>query len=186
VSTSVVHHRPTAPRLVPVTEAAGSLGETLAKTALDDAGRPLAIFGALAHHEQVLGRFNSFGALLRHSSVTALADRELLVLRVAYRTDCTFEFDQHEPLARAAGLAADAIEAARSEHPLHPDPRWVVLLRFADEIVDDDSVSDATWASASQRWGPEQLIELVATVTFFRMAAGLINTLGIRTRDTWA
>jgi 4-carboxymuconolactone decarboxylase len=179
-----VHSRPTALRISPVANQSGPVADALSKTALGPDGQPLAIFGVLANHLGVLRKFNSFGALLRHSEITELSDRELLVLRVAARTDCTFEFDQHAEIARNAGLSEPAIAAARGGTQ-EIDPRQLLLLQIADEIIDDDAVADATWHAAAGRWSEEQLIELVATVAFFRMAAVLLNTLGVRPRDTW-
>jgi alkylhydroperoxidase family enzyme len=108
----------------------------------------------------------------------------VVILRIAYRTDCAFEFDQHGPIAKTAGVTEDAI-AATCDRADIPDCRVGLLVRLADDIVETDSVRDDTWADLAARWTPEQLVELLATATFFRMAAALINALGVRTRQEW-
>jgi AhpD family alkylhydroperoxidase len=155
------------------------LAELFTKTVHDEDGQPLPIFTALAHHPKLLARFNSFGALLRNSAVTDLAHRELIVLRVAHRARCPFEFDQHLPLARAAGVTEPAIAAAVDQGPAVGAVDRL-LLRLADELFVGDTVSDATWAATGEIWTPAQLLELVVTVGFFRLAAGLINAIGLR------
>jgi AhpD family alkylhydroperoxidase len=184
-SSPTTRSRPVELRIRPVSDSAGSLTDALSKTVLDELGRPLPIFALLAHHEQLLRRFNGFGALLRTSPVNDPAHRELIVLRVAWRTDCPFEFDQHLPLAVAAGVSARSIAAAigAEEGPENPVDR--LLLVLTDEILDQDSVTDQTWSEANDTWAPAQLIELVMTAGFFRMAAAFINSTGLRPRAGW-
>jgi AhpD family alkylhydroperoxidase len=155
-----------------------ALADLFARTVFDDTGRPLPIFGALAHHPPLLARFNSFGALLRTSTVTEPAHRELIVLRIAHRARCGFEFEQHLPLARAAGVAEGSIAAATNQGAAER-PVDRLLLALTDELFDGDGISDATWAAASELWTPDQLLELIVTAGFFRLAAGLINAIGL-------
>jgi AhpD family alkylhydroperoxidase len=175
--------RPTELRVVP--HDGEGLSETFAKTVRGEDGKPLPIFTVLAHHEQLLRRFNGFGALLRTSPVTDLAHRELIVLRVAWRTDCTFEFDQHAPIARDAGVPETSIAAARDAAPPPEEPVERLLLNLADEIIDHDCLTDETWALLGERWDTAQTLELVMTTAFFRMAAAVINSVGLRPRATW-
>jgi AhpD family alkylhydroperoxidase len=161
------------------------LSGTFAKTVRGEDGRPLPVFTVLAHHEQLLRRFNGFGAMLRTSQVTDPGHRELIVLRVAWRTDCTFEFDQHAPIARDAGVPETFIAAARDAGPPAVDPIHRLLLTLADEIVDQDCVSDLTWKLLGERWDTAQTLELVMTAAFFRMAAAVINSVGLRPRVDW-
>ena len=175
--------RPTELRIPP--HSGEGLSETFARTVLDQDGRPLPIFAVLAHHEPLLRRFNGFGGLLRTSSVTDPAHRELIVLRTAWRADCTFEFDQHAQLAREAGVSEDDIAATRTGPGRSGDPTADLLVTLADEVFDHDCVLDPTWGALCERWGPAQVLELVMTAAFFRLAAVMINAIGLRPRATW-
>ncbi len=53
--------RPAAPRIAPITEPDAELTELLGKTLLGANGRPINIFGTLAHHPKLLKRFNVLG-----------------------------------------------------------------------------------------------------------------------------
>jgi AhpD family alkylhydroperoxidase len=174
--------RPVTPRL-PAHSGEG-LSETLARTAFGDDGRPLPIFGLLAHHEPLLRRFNALGGLLRTSPVTDPAHRELIVLRIAWRTDCPFEFDQHAELARAAGVSDELVAATRAEgRPVEPTAELLVTL--ADEVFEHDSITEETWRRLASAWEPAQVLELLMAAAFFRMAATVINAVGLRPRAEW-
>jgi 4-carboxymuconolactone decarboxylase len=178
--------RPAAERLPRVEHAGASAREVLADTVHGGDGEPLPIFQLLAHNEPLLRRFNSLGALMRNSAVTELRHREVIVLRIAYRADCPFEYDQHIDMARDAGVTEDTIRRLRdqtTEDELSRDDR--LLLAIADEVFEDDCVSDGTWEAARQLWNNAQLIELVMSAGFFRMAAAAINSVGLRPRERW-
>lgn len=177
--------RPSELRLPAVDVPEPSTASILDNTVFGDDGKPLPIFLVLAHHERILRRFNSFGALLRTSTVTTLAHREVMVLRTAWRCDCTFEFDQHLPIARDAGVSSDTIAAARDQGPPPEDPVDRLLLALTDEMIDLDSVTSPTWTAACERWTPAQVLELLMTVGFFRMAAVVINSVGLRPSPNW-
>jgi alkylhydroperoxidase family enzyme len=172
-------------RLSPPIATADSVREILDRTAKGHDGTPLLLFQILAHHEQLLRKFNSFGALLRTSTVTTLREREIVILRTAHLTDCPFEFEQHRPLAEAAGLSAYAVAAAGGGRRDHLVAKDLLLLDVADEMYRWDSVSENTWDRLAIEWTPEQVIELVMTAGFFRMAAGIINAIGLRPPETW-
>lgn len=178
--------RPTVERIPRVESVGDGVSDVLAKTVHDGDGEPLAIFKLLAHNAPLLSRFNSLGALMRTSVVTELRHREVIVLRIAYRTDCPFEYNQHVEVAREAGVPDDAIrhlQDADSAGGLSPEDE--LLLAIADEVFDDDCVSDRTWEAARQLWDYAQLIEFVFCAGFFRMTAAAINSMGLRPREQW-
>jgi 4-carboxymuconolactone decarboxylase len=178
--------RPTELRFAPVATPDASVRSTLDKTVHDEAGQPLLIFRLLAHNEPLLRGFNSLGALMRNSDVTELRHREVIILRVAYRADCPFEFDQHLPVARGVGVSEKTIHAALGRGPaaaLSVEDK--LLLAIADEVFDHDSVSGETWSLAAEIWAAAQLVELVMTAGFFRMTAATINSIGLRPEEQW-
>jgi alkylhydroperoxidase family enzyme len=128
----------------------------------------------------LLRKFNSMGAVFRLSTVTTLRDREILILRTAHLADCPFEFEQHRPLAEEAGLSPVVIAAAGDDGRQHLEGNDVLLLDLADEIYHWDSISETTWDRLTMSWTPAQVIELIMTAAFFRMAATVINAIGLR------
>lgn len=168
------------PRIAPVQEYTEEQRELLAKTLISPAGRPLNIFATLAHHPRLLNRFNALGGLFLSKGLLPPRERELVILRVAYRTRSVYEFGQHTVIGRAAGLTDQEIE--RIVGPLD-DPAWAspdrALLAFTDELIESDRVSDAIWSAVAERWDEPRLLELIMLVGFYRMVAGFLNGVGV-------
>lgn len=171
----------TAPRIVPVDDPGPEVSELLAKTLGDDRGVPLAIFRTMARHPRMLKRFNVLGGFFLTRGDLPARDRELAVLRTAWRSGSEYEWAQHVLIGARAGLSEDEISrVARPGLPGHWPARDAALLRAADEIADKADICDATWAELSTLYSETQLMELVMLVGFYRMTAGFLNATGVR------
>jgi len=111
-------------------------------------------------------------------------DTELLILRVAHNCDCAYERGHHERMAPRAGVLPDEIERVADG----PDgPGWsardAALLRAADELHDQRTISDATWAELRPELSEVELIELCMLVGHYEMLAMTINGLRIEPDD---
>jgi len=54
-----------------------------------------------------------------------------------------------------------------------------LLVSFADELVRQQNVSDATWSSLATRYSTEQMMEAVALVGCYTMMAMVTNSFRI-------
>ncbi len=54
------------------------------------------------------------------------------------------------------------------------------LLKAVDELHADAHIGDATWATLSERWTTEQLIELCMVVGQYHLVAFTLNSLGVQ------
>ncbi|QXJ25152.1 carboxymuconolactone decarboxylase family protein [Actinomadura graeca] len=118
--------------------------------------------------------------LLQGSPLPA-RDRELAILRVAWRRGSEYAFGQHTRMGRAAGLTGEEVGRV----PLGPDAEgWTafqaVLLRAVDELHDDARLSDATWAALTRVYDDAQVIDLIAVVGRYWTVAVTLNALGVR------
>lgn len=106
--------------------------------------------------------------------------RELLILRVAWRTRSGYEWGQHSRMGADAGLTAAQIEAV-TEGPSSSvwTPLERTLLRVADEMIDDHVVSDATWAELAAHFAPAEIFELLFVVGGYLCLAGVLNSIGL-------
>lgn len=155
--------------------------EILSKTLLDEHGRPLNVFGTLAHHPRLLKRFNALGGLFLAKGELPARERELVILRVAARTRSEYEFGQHTVIGARTGLSEEDIAAvAWDTDSLGEGDR--LLMRFTDELFDDDVVSDTTWSAVQHHHGfdTKQMIELTLVTGFYRMLAGFLNSAGVQ------
>ncbi|HYF45693.1 MAG TPA: carboxymuconolactone decarboxylase family protein, partial [Acidimicrobiales bacterium] len=102
--------------------------------------------------------------------------REVVILRVAWRTRSVYEWGQHVRIGLASGLAREEITTLATEPA---DAGWSGEERLAitvtDELLAEDDLTDATWDAAVAQWGEQLLIELILLVGNYRMLAGFLN-----------
>jgi alkylhydroperoxidase family enzyme len=143
-------------------------------------GTELNIFATLARHPRLMKRWSAFGGVLLYGGALPARERELLILRTGYLCRAPYEWGQHVPIAKDAGLTDDDI-ARVSAGP--GDSAWseddAVLLRAADELHADSCISDPTWAALAARWDEQQLIEVCMVVGQYHLVAFTLNSLGI-------
>lgn len=139
---------------------------------------PLALFTTLAHNPRVLSRLFA-GGLLDPGSVT-VRQRELMILRTCAQAGADYEWGVHASLfAGAAGLDGGQLAATRADNPLGPD--WseddLLILDTADALYAHGDLTDGQWAALSERFGPEQVVELLALAGYYRTIALFCRTL---------
>lgn len=168
------------PRLAPADDRSDELAELLSKTLTAADGTPQHIFTTLAHHPKLLKRFNAFGGLFLVHGQLPERERELVVLRTAWRSGCSYVWGQHVVLGQRAGVTWQ--EQAALARPLD-EPSWstedIALLSFVDELLFKCDVRDALWAPQRARWTDAQLVELTMLVGLYRMIAGFLNVLRV-------
>lgn len=174
------------PRIAPVEEPDDEQAETLAKTLLDG-GAPLRIFATLAHHPRLLKRFNVLGGFFLAHGRLPPRERELAILRVAWRTDSVYEFGQHVAIGDRAGLIEGEIwQVTQEELPGPWAPSDATLLAVVDQVLESCDVDDVAWDAMANWMDTAQLLELVCLVGFYRMVAGLLRTVRIEPEDELA
>jgi alkylhydroperoxidase family enzyme len=177
------HRRVDAPRLAPRADLTPELEALLGTTLLRD-GRPINIFGTLAHHTRLLDRFNRFGGFLLNKGLVPAREREIVILRIGARCRSVYEFGQHTVIGERVGLTAEEVRALAADeatcraYPWSDDDRALVAL--ADDLCDGDSASDATFAALRRRWSDAELVELVVVAGFYRLVSGFLNTMGVQ------
>jgi 4-carboxymuconolactone decarboxylase len=110
-------------------------------------------------------------------------ERELLIMRTAFRCRARYEWAHHERIGRRAGLTADDLAALERPEVDDGDPRRALLLRTADELVTDRVLSDPTWADLASAYPVPQIIEICLLVGEYAMLAGALNSLGVRIEE---
>ena len=173
---------PPTPRIEPLAEPTGEAAELLA-AGLKIGERPVNILATLAKHPKLLKRFNLLGGFLLNKGMLPAREREIVILRVGWKSRSVYEFGQHTIIGRAAGLTDD--EIARVARPgtegWGDDDR--LLVAMADELCDANVVGDATWSGLAARWSEPELLELVVVAGFYRLVSGFLNTVGVRLDD---
>ena len=173
--------RPQTPRIPPLRdeEADEQTSALLEEVRLPNA-EAVNIFATLVRYPGLYRRWMPFAGKLLAGKLPA-RDRELLILRSAWRCASSYEWGQHVRLAKQAGLSAEEIDRIA----IGPDaPGWELfdrtLLTAVDELHDDACLTDATWATLASRYDERQLIELPMLVGQYHMLAFALNSLGVQ------
>ena len=145
---------------------------------------PINIFATLAHHPKLMKRWMVFGNHVLAKSTLSARDRELLILRTGWNCRSPYEWGQHVAIARAIGVTDEEVErvAAGPDTPGW-DPFEALLLRAADELHSDSSLSDATFAALAQRYDEQQLLDLVFTVGQYHLVSMALNSMRVQRDD---
>ena len=138
------------------------------------------VLATLLHHPALAGPFLAYNQVLLQSPALAPRRRELMILRVAWRTRSQYEWVQHARLAARLGVADDEIAAIADGAAVDWPPLERVLLDATDELVDGYRVADDTWARLAEHLDAAQLVELVFVVGTYVGLAMAFNSFGLQ------
>jgi len=162
------------PRVDPLTE-------DQVRELLGERGRPLNIFLTLAKNEPLFKGFMQLGGyLLGRQFGVDRRERELVILRVGWRSGSDYEFGQHTVIGKHVGVTDEEIERLTQDdlHGWSDDD--AALLAMADELCAGNDVSDATWSRLAQRWSEQQLLDLLVLAGFYRLVSGFLRSVRVQ------
>ena len=146
--------------------------------------RTLNVFATFAHHPKLMKRWLVFGNHVLAKSTLPARDRELLVLRTGWNCRAPYEWGQHVAIARGIGISDDEI-ARVAEGP--DADGWsaadAALLRAADELHNEQTVSDSTYAALASRYDAPGLLDLVFTVGQYHLVSMALNAFRVERDD---
>ena len=124
------------------------------------------VLGTFAHHWPAFVAFSAFGQhVLGSGSTLTPRQRELAILRTAWTCDAEYEWAQHKPMARNAGIDDDEIERVKKGGGAEG---WsgaeAALLDAVDDLVRDKDVSDPVWDRLTGELTTEQVFDLIYCV----------------------
>ncbi len=138
-------------------------------------------------HPGLYRRWAPFGGKLLRGGKLSERDRELIILRAAWRCGAGYEWGQHVSIARQAGLTdAEISRVAQGSTPGSGGngtgwaPEDAALLTAVDQLVGDHLIGDTVWAELRGRYTDEQLIEITLLAGHYAMLAGALNSFGTR------
>jgi alkylhydroperoxidase family enzyme len=140
---------------------------------------PLRVITTLGRHRRLFRRWLPLSSALLRGDLPA-ADRELVILRTAWRCGAWYEWVQHVPLAHQAGLGDDDVERVVAGPGSDGwNGRRSALLAATDELLDGRVITDRTWRSLTSHLDERGLIELCFLVGHYEMVAMTLNSLGV-------
>src|SRR6059036_3918518 len=129
-------------------------------------GTPPNLYRILANHPPIIAAWSEFANTLRNGTRTPRALRELVILRGAQLTRSEYEWAQHLPMARKAGVREAQIAAlARWRSSKEFDAREKASLALA-EAVTAGRVGERVYAEASKHFDHADYVELCLVAAF--------------------
>lgn len=111
-------------------------------------------------------------------------ERELAVLRVGWLCRAPYEWGQHVEIARRVGITAEEIARVREGSGAPGwSPHEAAIVRGVEELIEDRTLSDATWDTLAATWDEEQMIEFPMMVGQYVATAYVQNSLRIPLED---
>lgn len=150
----------------------------------DDRPKGLNVLGTLARHPALTRAFHTFNGHVQFATTLSTRQRELLILRVAAVRSSEYEWAQHVVLGADAGLSSEEIDRIAEGRDA---PEWSALeramLRAVDELIDDATITDATWAVLAGELDEQQMMDLVFTVGAYDLLAMALRSFGVELDD---
>lgn len=142
-------------------------------------GPTVNVYTTLARHPDAAAAMVNLGRTLRSGRLTG-RQREILILRTGWNCGSAYELAQHRRAAIAIGMTADDFDRIRQGPAAGRwDPLEAALVEAADELHEDCTITDATWASLAEHLDEQQLIEVAMVVGYYHLVSFALNALGV-------
>ncbi|KAK2065210.1 carboxymuconolactone decarboxylase [Colletotrichum caudatum] len=147
---------------------------------------------ALLHAPPVADGWNSFLGAIRTQTTIPADLRELAISRVAVVNRAWYEWGHHAPLAVAAGVSADAMDAVKAEAPLElgsrpalhlSEKQWAVLV-YTDEMTRSVRVKDETFEKLKSLFSEREVVEITTTVACYNCVSRFLVALDVGERNS--
>lgn len=118
----------------------------------------------------------SLGQYARYETKLPPDKSELAILVTARYWSSGFEWVQHVPFAREAGISTDVIDAlGQGRRPSFTDTASRLVFEVSVQLHRDKRINDVTYSKASAVLGAEALIDLVTICGYYTLISMTIN-----------
>jgi 4-carboxymuconolactone decarboxylase len=121
------------------------------------------------------------GRMMLGEGTIPMRDREIVILRNAWLLQAPYEWGEHVKIGRRYGLSEDEVERCKENSSA---PGWNeherALCRVVEELYENASVSDETWATLSKTYNQKTMIELLMMIGSYTSTAFVQNALRTR------
>jgi alkylhydroperoxidase family enzyme len=150
------------------------------------ASTPVNIVRMWLRYPKLMKAHHALGEHLLGSDATLpRRERELGIMRIGVLRQSEYEFAQHRTFNLEDGVLTE--EEVRRVVDGPQAPGWTqfesALLRAVDEMHDDAIISDLTWATLSDAWSDEQMMDFIALIGRYWMVSTLLNSIGVQLEE---
>lgn len=147
---------------------------------------PLSVFRVLLRHPTVAQELAStLTTLLFRGNVLDARLRELIIMRIGWRTGSMYEWTQHWRVARALDIPeADLVATKDWRDSSNLSDADKAVLQATDDTLDNGMIGDAAWDACCRHLPSEaERIELVIAIGNWTMFSQLLKSLRIPLED---
>lgn len=147
---------------------------------------PLSVFRVLLRHPAVAEELAStLTTLLFRGNKLDARLRELIIMRIGWRTGSVYEWTQHWRVARGLEIPEADLAATRDwRGAANLTDADKAVLQATDDTLDEGMISDATWKVCCRHLATEaERIELVIAIGNWTMFSQLLRSLRIPLED---
>jgi len=134
-------------------------------------------WSVLVRSPELMGRVRGLSDYVRFNSALPPRLSEFVILITARQWSQAYEWNAHYPLAVKGGLnpeIAKAIGDGRRPHAMAEDEE--ALYDFCTELLQNHSVSDATYARAVAKFGEKALLDGIGLMGHYSLIGMVLNT----------
>lgn len=132
------------------------------------------LFEALCNYPELAEAFATFGEFLRFEGKIPPDVREVAILTLASHLKIAYEWETHQPNAKAAGLSPELIEKIRTQEKLTDEPLYDKVQQLADNFINLKVVPESLQEALIHELGMEAFMQLSVIINYYRMISGLI------------
>jgi 4-carboxymuconolactone decarboxylase len=135
-------------------------------------------FLALIHQPELANLVQQLGEYLRYGTQLPSSITEMVILIVARRWTCQYEWFAHARIARSATDLPEHVIVAISKGET-PDPmtdEQAEVHAFVKHTIAHGEPTGETYDRIAQRFGREGVLDLIALVGYYSMIAMVLNT----------
>jgi alkylhydroperoxidase family enzyme len=170
-----------APRVAPLPEAQWTDVHRQIVAKFSSAGSSVNGLRTFLHVPEMAEGVMPYTVYLTEESSLTPRHRELLILRAAWLLGSQPLWATHAPLARTAGFSAAEIRRiAQGPDASGWDAFEATLLRTADQLYRNSSITNATWQALSSSYDLFHMMDAIETVNHFIVLSMLYNAFGVQ------
>jgi 4-carboxymuconolactone decarboxylase len=133
-------------------------------------------FQTMMYSLEVMSRARAMGDYLRFHSAIGNTLSELVILITARAWTQGYEWSAHQPIALKAGISKDTVDAiAEGRRPTTMTPDEEIAYDFTMELLNNKSVSDATFAKVEKRFGKKGVVDIAGISGYYTLLAMQLN-----------
>ncbi len=138
------------------------------------------IIMTMGNHPALGKVYNQWGKHFLMGSTLNTRQLEIIILRVAWLVKSDYEWHNHVGYGMNAGLTLDDIAAIRD---FPAGGSWndeeSAIIRACGELIEQNVISDETWAALTATLAKQQMMDLVFTIGHYVMTSWALSSFGV-------